>query len=382
MGADGACRAAFLSCGPSNVPAMTASTIRSQLKQKREQRVAAEKKVAEYRKKESDKRSAATRAASAARSTKSASTQRSKEREAARLEQDANAAGKNVASWSSRAAALSKEEAALQTRLSKAELDEAKAAEQKRQRQAADLERRRRQELAMVDRRASSHRHEFERRLTQAEVGIERLREPKPERLRVLILTAAAAGDLRVGRETKRIRDGIQAAMHRDLIELDVRTAATINDLLSGLTQGRPHVVHFSGHGAEDLIAFEEDADINAGAAVIRGEDFARVLGAVDAPPMLVVLNACDTAAQAQRLSETVASVAVGMSDSIGDDDAIVYAARFYSALVDGQSVQAAHDVARAALALNGSPEPDLPLLFEREPGLAAEMVLVLTPEA
>jgi hypothetical protein len=65
------------------------------------------------------------------------------------------------------------------------------------------------------------------------------LRAAKPEKLRVLILGAGPAGDLRVGREQKRIRAAVESALHRDLIELDVRPAATTSDLLDGITRFR-----------------------------------------------------------------------------------------------------------------------------------------------
>ncbi len=51
------------------------------------------------------------------------------------------------------------------------------------------------------------------------------------------------------------------------------------------------------------------------------------------------------------------------MSDSIDDRDAIAYAARFYASVANGTSLQEAHDLGRAALALDGLPGADLPQL-------------------
>ncbi|MGR6998900.1 hypothetical protein ACU686_13375 [Yinghuangia aomiensis] len=73
---------------------------------------------------------------------------------------------------------------------------------------------------------------------------LKELRAPKPEKLRVLLLGAASDGDLRTGREQQRIRAAVQAATHRDLVELDVHPAATADVFLDGLTRFRPHVVH------------------------------------------------------------------------------------------------------------------------------------------
>ncbi|MEU3281435.1 hypothetical protein [Streptomyces antibioticus] len=62
------------------------------------------------------------------------------------------------------------------------------------------------------------------------------------------------------------------------------------------------------------------------------------------------------------KLVDTV-PFAIGMSDSIGDIDAIIYAARFYASVADGQSVQAAHLLSRTAIETNGLLDRDLPTL-------------------
>jgi hypothetical protein len=74
-------------------------------------------------------------------------------------------------------------------------------------------------------------------------------------------------------------------------------------------------------------------------------------------------LNSCHSAAQIKNLVETV-PFAIGMADEIGDGDAITYAARFYAAVADGQSVRAAHNLGRAAVELAGLPDHELPTLL------------------
>ena len=51
------------------------------------------------------------------------------------------------------------------------------------------------------------------------------------------------------------------------------------------------------------------------------------------------------------------------MADSIDDGDAISYAAQFYAAIANGQSVLSAHHSGRAALQLAGLDGADLPTL-------------------
>ncbi|MGW1542508.1 CHAT domain-containing protein [Streptomyces sp. NPDC002309] len=185
----------------------------------------------------------------------------------------------------------------------------------------------------------------------------------RPEKLRVLMLGAGPEGELRIAREQARIRDAVQAATHRDLVEIDPHPAATAAHLVTHLPRFRPHVVHFSGHSSEELLYFERDIDERHYGAAVTAQAFARALAAVDEPPRLVVLNSCASAPQAEKLIGTV-PFAIGMSDSIGDMDAITYAAGFYTALCEGQSLRGAHAVGKVAIELAGLTDHDLPTLF------------------
>lgn len=334
---------------------MSAQMYRRQLDQKRKQRLEAEKKAGGYRSKESTKRADAAKARLAAGKTNSASTARMKLSEADRREKEAETAGKDAARWQTKAANYARDEVALQTRLSRAEASEAQAADRKRQ-----------QAQQQADRQALAEKRALESRLARAEGAVEALRElpaPRPEKLRVLMLGASSEGDLRVGREQKRIRAAVESALHRDQIELDVRPAATTADLLDGITKFRPHVVHFSGHSNEDLIVFEGEQDEAHEGVIVTAKAFARAVQATDDPPLLVLLNSCHSAAQIDDLVRTVTPFAIGMADTIEDADAINYAAQFYAAVANGQSIQSAHASGQAALELAGLAGADLPTL-------------------
>jgi hypothetical protein len=263
---------------------MSASMYRGQLDRKRKQRLDAERRANEYRSKESAKRNEAAKARQAALKSKSASTQSTKLREAERKEKDAASAAKTAAEWATKSSRYATDEASLAAKLSKAEQAEAMAAEKKRQRAQHQ-----------ADQRAATQRRVLESRVTDAERGlIQMTRElpaPKQEVLRVLILGASSEGDLRVGREQKRIRAAVESALHRDLVELDVRPAATTADLLDGITKFRPHVVHFSGHSDADLIVFEQEEDAPHAGVIVTAAAFARAVQATDTPPLLVLLN-------------------------------------------------------------------------------------------
>ena len=329
---------------------------RGQLARKRKQRLDADKRANEYRAKESAKRNEAAKTRQAAAKSKSASTQTTKFREAERKEKDAASAAKTAADWAAKASRYAAEEASLAVKLSKTEQSEALTAERKRQRAQQQ-----------VDQRAAAQRRMLESRVTNAERGLvevsRELPAPKPERLRVLILGASSEGDLRVGREQKRIRAAVESALHRDLVELDVRPAATTADLLDGITKFRPHVVHFSGHSDADLLVFEDENDELHDGITVTAAAFARAVQATDDPPLLVLLNSCNSAAQIDDLVKSVAPFAIGMADSITDADAISYAAQFYAAMANGQSIGSAHASGQAALDLAGVDSAELPTL-------------------
>ncbi|MGW2182922.1 hypothetical protein ACWCXX_33605 [Streptomyces sp. NPDC001732] len=334
---------------------MNSSYYRRKLSQKNSLRVAAEKKVGEFRRKEANKRGQAAKARAAVEKASTPGSRKSKLSSAQRYEKEANQAADSVGTWSARVAKLGAAVGDLESKLAKAEAAE---------RAAADSARKREQKQA--EHRAATAHRKIESRLSategQVSTVMKELRAPKPEKLRILLLGASSEGDLRVGREQQRIRAAVQASTHRDLVELDVHPAATTEVFLDALPRFRPHVVHFSGHSAKDLIAFEKDEDGFHESAIVRAGAFARAIAAVDDKPLLVLLNSCDSAAQTVKLVDTV-PFAIGMSDTIDDGDAVSYAARFYAAVAEGQSVQAAHRLSQAAMEMNGLNGHDLPTL-------------------
>lgn len=350
---------------------MTTAQIRAQLASKRAQYADAQKKAGQLQTKESTKRSEAAKARLAAEKAKSAGTAKAKLSEAERRSRDAEAAGKEAARWTAKAAGYAKEVLSLETKLSKAEVAEQKAVNAKRDR-----------EQQQRDRRQATANRELSYRLATTEQDmatlLHSLPEPQPEKLRVLLLTAAD-GDLRVGREVKRIQAAVKATVRRDYIEFDIRPAATPGDLLDGITEFRPHVIHFSGHSDETFIVFEEDTDDENNGVEIPAAALARAIGSVDTPPGLVVLNSCSSAAQAEELVKGLIPFAIGMADQIDDTAAIAYAARFYGAIANGQSIQGAHQVSRSGLELEGIEDQDLPTLAVAD-GYDAGTTVLVTP--
>ncbi|MFB7654701.1 MULTISPECIES: hypothetical protein [unclassified Streptomyces] len=351
---------------------MTAREYRAQLEQTRRRQADAERRAASLRQREATARASATQQRSSAARTHSAGIRDSRLRSAARREKEANKAARDAASWEARGARLGRRAAALDVLWAEADAEEREAVE-------AVLRHERREAMLRI----TSEQTRLDTRLTLTEGKmndvIRHLRAPRPEPLRVLMLGAAAGGDLRIPREQARIRAAVERALHRDLVELDAHPAATADHLLDGLTRFRPHVVHFSGHSASDLVVFEQDTDRFHDGAVVSARAFARAIAAVDEQPLLVLLNSCDSAPQAARLVDTV-PLAIGMSASIGDIDAITYAARFYAAVADGQSIRSAHAQGRVAIEMAGLLDHDLPTLFHADDVDPSTALLVSPP--
>jgi len=325
---------------------------------KRRQRIAAADQAARYRQTESSKRAEAADARARAERTKSGATQGSRLRQAADADKAAARAGRNAGEWEKRAARYQREEGSLEEKVTRAQRAQAQAADRARrlvQQQAA-------QALADVNQRVG------ETEILVADV-VRELRAPKQEKLRVLLLGAASDGGLRIGREQQRIENAVRNANHRDAIEIRSRPAATTADLFDGITQFKPHVIHFSGHSDHDAIEFEHDRDEpHDQGAIVTARAFAESIAAPDDPPLLVLLNSCNSASQIDDLIEkTSIEFAIGMADEIDDGDAITYAAQFYAAVADGQSIGAANALGRARLKADGLEGADLPTLAHRD---------------
>ena len=93
-----------------------------------------------------------------------------------------------------------------------------------------------------------------------------------------------------------------------------------------------PHVLHFSGHGEEDVLYFE---DSQGSAKAVKKQALARVLS-YQKELQLVILNACFSLDQGRAFADAV-GLAIASEGSILDQDAIDFSLEFYTALGYGQ---------------------------------------------
>lgn len=238
-----------------------------------------------------------------------------------------------------------------------------------------------------ADRAAISKAAEGERRKEKSHVRMMSIfqrplviKPPKPEPLRVLYLTTnpemLSGGGLRTDAEVRMVQQVLRGSRYRDRVEVSYLPAATREDLIQGMNDRRPHVIHFSGHGGGQGLKFDNGSVDNPAGLVMDFALLGRCLAATDEPPRLLVLNACDTLDGAEVLLASVPAV-VAMSASISDVAAAGFASAFYAAIASAQSVGKALEQGRVALEFLPSDEAHLPECVARDDVDVDRLVLV-----
>lgn len=249
--------------------------------------------------------------------------------------------------------------------------DQRRNQKEKSDRQTRDREDERRRQ------KEKSHAREVAK-LSTPQVHYVHIRPPELEKLRVLYLTANAGTDLRTDTEIRQVQQALRGAKFRDLISVEQRPAATFQDLLDGLNDVQPHIVHFSGHGGGQSLLMDDGAIEDGAGTSVTFSLLVKALGATDQPPTLLVLNACDTLDGAEAILPAV-PVVIAMADTVLDVAAIVFAHQFYAALASGQSVGSALKQAKVAIeaAMIEAGAEDLPTCITREDLDISQLVLV-----
>ncbi|MCI4644643.1 MAG: CHAT domain-containing protein [Hyphomonadaceae bacterium] len=180
----------------------------------------------------------------------------------------------------------------------------------------------------------------------------------------VLYLTASPATStrLRVDKEISHVQEHIQRSKYRDQINVHARPAASAKNLVEGLNDLRPNIVHFSGHADVDGIELDTTDIANDGGKFLSFDLFRDVLRGTSTPPSLVILNGCNTGGGVKALLEVVPAV-ISMNDSVGDTEAIVFAASFYAAIGAKQPLDKCFEQGVTGLKLVGSADSHIPQL-------------------
>ncbi|WP_165975661.1 CHAT domain-containing protein [Actinomadura rubrisoli] len=198
--------------------------------------------------------------------------------------------------------------------------------------------------------------------------------------IKILLLAANPrdTGPLRLGEETRKIEEKIRESSAAQRFSVRSAWAVTIDELLYQLNSFEPNVVHFIGHGGADQIVLETTTGTSQ---PLTKEALSTIFSHFRQWLQVVVLNACYSAAQAEKLAEQADAV-IGMTDQVSDAAAIEFSAAFYRALGFGRSVEAAFAQGVGMLKVDGLPDADVPKLIHRRGVDPAKLVLAGASDA
>ena len=201
-----------------------------------------------------------------------------------------------------------------------------------------------------------------------------------PEEITILFLASNPVEDcyLKLDEEARSIQDKIRLSEYRDTVRFETRWAVRAGDIMQAINETNPTIIHFSGHGCEDgALVFQ---NLDGTPKLVSPQAISQAISTVSDTVKLVFFNACYSSAQASRIVENI-DTAIGMNAPIGDEAARVFAARFYSSIGFGLSVEQSFKQAKSELLLEGIGEDKIPQLFERCGIDANEIYLVAKSE-
>jgi hypothetical protein len=167
---------------------------------------------------------------------------------------------------------------------------------------------------------------------------------------------------LSLDKEVKAVKAEIARSRFRDNIALHQSEAADFKDILNGLNDHAPRIVHFSGHGNTDGVAMDGGTVKRGKTNFVSFDLLGKAFAATGNPPDVVVLNACKSAGARKALLATAKAIIV-MEHAITDTAAVAFATQFYGAIASGQSLQDAFDQGRVAVEFISMGEASTPSL-------------------
>jgi len=124
---------------------------------------------------------------------------------------------------------------------------------------------------------------------------------------------------------------------------------ARSEEIHSNILSARPEILHFSGHGNENCLAFENPIN---NTSIIAGDSLLRLCTIYKDSIQCVVLNSCYSERILAKLPDEI-PVLIGCNDGIADFAAKTFSANFYGALKAGKEYEQAFNAAIHQLELS-----------------------------
>ena len=178
---------------------------------------------------------------------------------------------------------------------------------------------------------------------------------------RTILFLAASPTDrprLRLDEEARIITEALQKSEYGDRFELKQHWAVRPKDLHFLLPQTNSQIVYFCCHGEANGLALDNG---NSKTQLVPTEAIAAHLSRFPSIEC-VVLNSCCSDKQAEAIVQHIPYV-IGMSSAILDKAALKFAQGFYNALGADRAYEAAYQNGKDAIALDGIPQSQLPVL-------------------
>lgn len=187
----------------------------------------------------------------------------------------------------------------------------------------------------------------------------------KRRRLHVLYLMSnpTKRHALSLDKEVKAVKEEIARSRFRSNIMLHQSEAADFKDILNGLNDHTPRIVHFSGHGNARGIAMDAGVVGRSKTRLVTFDLLGKAIAATSSPPEIVVLNACKSAGARKALLKCAKAIVV-MENVVSDVAAVAFAKHFYGAIASGQPLQFAFDQACVAVEFISMGEASTPALL------------------
>lgn len=141
---------------------------------------------------------------------------------------------------------------------------------------------------------------------------------------------------LRLDREFRIIDNLLQSSKERDKFELISKWAIRLSDFTRIMLELNPNVIHFSGHGNQSGLAFENE---NGKLEMIGIDSLDQLFSNFSGIVHCVLLNSC----YSENIAKVISShniYVIGMKSEIGDNIAKRFSTGFYQALATGKSIE------------------------------------------